>query len=146
VTRNRPVTLSRYDPSRVTVTAVGRYRKTLRWCPVCGEPARTDLRAVYCSPACRQRAYRFRKRQLPVIMQLAPSRRRPCEEPRPRPKHSACIPEALHPVFLLRFRVRWVRGWSTRGQRVPAVGAADQRTSKGAIGCTGPAVGPRSRS
>ena len=34
-----------------------------RTCPECQRPALVDLRATYCSPACKQAAYRRRKRQ-----------------------------------------------------------------------------------
>jgi hypothetical protein len=42
---------------------VQRKRKAGR-CPSCGGLARMDARAIYCSKACRQAAYRLRKRQL----------------------------------------------------------------------------------
>ena len=36
--------------------------QAVRTCPTCGTLGRLDARAVYCSPACRQSAYRSRKK------------------------------------------------------------------------------------
>jgi hypothetical protein len=39
-------------------------RLVLRECAYCGDHLLTDLRSVYCCPACKQAAYRLRKRQI----------------------------------------------------------------------------------
>jgi hypothetical protein len=39
-------------------------RLVFRMCTYCGDRPLSDTRSLYCSPACRQAAYRLRKRQI----------------------------------------------------------------------------------
>src|SRR5664280_557564 len=48
---------------RIAAMAATRHqRQLLRKCPSCDELAWMDARAIYCSPACKQVAYRLRKK------------------------------------------------------------------------------------
>ena len=58
-TRNYPVTAGLTDVVSRAM-ARGRFASNDRHCPVCGRRALMDVRATYCSSACKQAAYRRR--------------------------------------------------------------------------------------
>jgi hypothetical protein len=76
--RNAPVTPAVTTRNAVRspgMTDTQRRRQVLKKCPSCDELQRMDPRAIYCSPACKQAAYRLRstqgaKRQRCILCQV----------------------------------------------------------------------------